>query len=181
MHTDFAERLDRVQALPLFTGLRREDLATAMGMMSWHVVAVGDTILRAGDQSGDIFLIVGGQFDIIVGEGARRLVVGKARPGDLVGETAIYHERVHRTATVVARSHGALVSFDTTVLDALASQRSPVPQRIEERILRDLPARIQTSFLLLDQVRREQEPEVAPTEGSLTSSVVGRVRELFRK
>jgi CRP-like cAMP-binding protein len=181
MQADLAERLDRMQALPLFTGLRREDLATALGMMSWRVVAPHDEILRAGEESGDIFLIVAGQYDVIVGEGARRLVVGKARPGDLVGETAIYHQAVLRTASVVARTPGALLGLDTTVLDRLAGQGNPVPQRVEERILRDLPARIHTSFLLLDQVRREQEAEAPRTEGSLTSSVVGRVRELFRK
>ena len=177
MQPDLAQQLDQMQSLPMFSGITRDDLAVALAQMSWISVQAGTPVVREGMESGEIFLVVSGQLEVTVGETGRRVVVGQVHRGDLVGETAIYHSKVYRSASCVARTPCQLVRFDTTVLDALAGQLNPVPQRIEVRILRALPERIRSTLRMIDEVRRTAASAEEPPPTS--SSVIERVKGLI--
>jgi len=70
--------------------------------MQREEIAANTTLVRSGEQSGDVFLIDSGSLSVYInGKDGRRIRVQKQRPGAVVGEIASY-AGTGRTADVEA-------------------------------------------------------------------------------
>jgi CRP/FNR family transcriptional regulator, cyclic AMP receptor protein len=71
-------------------------------------VQAGESVFRAGDKGGVMFVLLEGKADVLVG-GA---IVEKAGPGALFGEMGLIDQAEKRSATVIATSECKLVPVD---------------------------------------------------------------------
>ncbi|KZD21512.1 Crp/Fnr family transcriptional regulator [Tardiphaga robiniae] len=73
-----------------------------------HSVAAGDTIIREGQTSGHLFVLIEGQLDIVKGD---TVVASLTEPGAVVGEMSVLLEQPH-TATVRAATDTSVYEFE---------------------------------------------------------------------
>jgi CRP/FNR family transcriptional regulator, cyclic AMP receptor protein len=73
-----------------------------------HSVAAGDTIIREGQTSGHLFVLIEGQLDVVKGD---TVVASLTEPGAVVGEMSVLLEQPH-TATVRAAMETQVYEFE---------------------------------------------------------------------
>lgn len=96
----------------------------------------GQYLLRQGDRSRDVVLLVSGRTEVLIqGPGERLYRVGQRSAGDLVGELAFIDNRV-RSASVVALSSGSALFIPAAVFDRFLEQNL-IAYRALTRILAD--------------------------------------------
>jgi cAMP-dependent protein kinase regulator len=92
-------RADALAALPLFSGLSREDRELIASHMDELRFAAGSTLILEGHTNHSFYLLNDGEVDVDVASEPRRTL----RRGDFFGEISMQH-RIPATATVVART-----------------------------------------------------------------------------
>jgi CRP-like cAMP-binding protein len=86
----------------------------------------GEVLLAEGAVADALFLLVGGELEVVKAEAARgEVVLGRLRAGSVVGEMALVLDRP-RTATVRAHGDAELIRVDLAPLRALATRRPAV-------------------------------------------------------
>jgi CRP/FNR family cyclic AMP-dependent transcriptional regulator len=81
-------------------------------------IASGQTLFRQGEVGTEMFVVLEGSADILVG----KTIVEIVRPGGIVGEMALIDDEV-RSATVVTRTACELVALSTADYDRLLHER----------------------------------------------------------
>ena len=120
--------LEALRAQPL---IQDEDLAAQFAKrVRLEEIARGTTLISAGDGPSDFFLILGGEFDVIVGGRS----IAKRSGGQHVGEMAMVEPYASRVATVVAIRDSLVARISEPEFTALAN-KSP---RLWRRIAREL-------------------------------------------
>ena len=92
-------RADALAALPLFSGLSRQDRELIASHMDELRFAAGSTLILEGYTNHSFYLLVDGEVEVDVAGEPRRTM----RRGDFFGEISMHH-RIPATATVVART-----------------------------------------------------------------------------
>lgn len=143
-------RVELLQALPLFADLPSADLEGLLDRFRWEQVAEGDVLMEEGEESGDLFLVVQGLFEVSV-EGRPRVKLAEVEAGELLGEAALFRRTVRRSARVRALEEGELLRLQSLPLAELAAQGNAVPAAIEAAVLRTLARRIRISNSLIER------------------------------
>src|SRR4051812_5136489 len=133
------EYLDLLAAVPLFTSCTRTELKALDAHATFRSVGVGRDLVREGDTSDELFILIEGTARVVRGGG----VVDTLGPGDFFGELALL-DPAPRNATVTA----------TSELDLLVLSRSEF-----ERVLTKAPGL--TRSLLAGMARRLRHHERA--------------------
>lgn len=146
-----------VTPMPLLSSLDVEAFNALVPALSRRSLAPGEVLLAEGAVAEALFLVAGGELEVIKADEARgEVTLGSLRAGSVVGEMALVLDRP-RTATVRAVRDAELIRVDLQPLRALAEARPAVRDALatftRERVLATL---IGTSplFADLDQAAR---------------------------
>ena len=118
-----------MKALPLFEGVSDEDLDKISPFVSEVSVSEGKHLVDEGGYAYDLFVIVEGTAQVIVGGD----VVAELGRGDFFGEAGVL-EKQQRNATVVAKSRMRLVTLTGWDLRRMRKQLGPVVEKLEQAI-----------------------------------------------
>ena len=95
--------IETLRAIDFLSVLSSEDLAAMAQEARRRVYLQGETVFRQGDAGSELFLILEGQADVVVGEGTKALTVATLGKGQFFGEMSLLTGEP-RAATIVARS-----------------------------------------------------------------------------
>jgi CRP/FNR family cyclic AMP-dependent transcriptional regulator len=115
--------------IPLFSDLSQDDLNALATYADEVTVSEGKHLVDEGGYAYDLFVIVEGQAQVIVGGD----VVAELGPGDFFGEAGVL-EKQQRNATVVAKSRMRLVTLTGWDLRRMRNQLGPVVEKLEKAI-----------------------------------------------
>jgi CRP-like cAMP-binding protein len=115
--------------IPLFSDLSEEDLQALSTYADEVTVSEGKHLVDEGGYAYDLFVIVEGQAQVIVGGD----VVAELGPGDFFGEAGVL-EKQQRNATVVAKSRMRLVTLTGWDLRRMRRQLGSVVEKLEQAI-----------------------------------------------
>jgi CRP-like cAMP-binding protein len=118
-----------LQAVPLFSGLSKNELNAIAGQAKEVHTSAGDVLARQGEHGVGFFLIVDGEARVIV-NGRTRVRLG---PSETFGEIALL-DGGPRTATVVAESDMTLLGLTAWEFKALLSQYPSITLKLLEQV-----------------------------------------------
>lgn len=123
---------------PFMRSLGRDDLDRFVQSGELLRVPAGDNIVRMGDRTTDVYLVVSGEVGIFVrqGDGTQRELVGTNGPGWIFGHAAALL-RTPRTADIDALEATELLSVDANSLMAIV-QRNP---QLRRKLVTELAAK----------------------------------------
>lgn len=155
---------------PIFDGLSDLDRQTAL--QRFKVVPIGADVrlIVEGDQDPTLVVVQSGE--LLVTNGPTPL--GKVRPGELVGEMALFTEEARR-ATVTSSVPSSLLVLDRASYDDLRRAGHPIAYALEDRALLQLTERLRrTRARISDLAKGTPVDRVTPTPGFLA-----RVKAVF--
>lgn len=110
--------LDLLRRVPLFSALTQEQACTLLGEVEKRRLARGAVLLRQGETSGELFVLLNGRARVVVADNqGRQVILATLRGGDCVGEMSIIDQEPH-SATVTMD-----VAGDVLVLGSAAFSR----------------------------------------------------------
>jgi CRP-like cAMP-binding protein len=115
--------------IPLFSDLSEEDIAALATYADEVTVSEGKHLVDEGGYAYDLFAIVEGKAQVIMGGD----VVAELGPGDFFGEAGVI-EKQQRNATVVAKTRMRLVTLTGWDLRRMRRQLGPVMDKLEKAI-----------------------------------------------
>jgi voltage-gated potassium channel len=108
---DFLATWQMVARVPFFAKLEADQIAEITKLLRYHVVPIGEVVVRAGELGDRMYFIVSGLLAVNYGSDEPALL----SDGDFFGEIALLHD-TRRTATVTARSRSQLLILDAADL-----------------------------------------------------------------
>jgi CRP-like cAMP-binding protein len=121
-----AEELGKVS---LFSELSEDDVRALATYADEVTVSEGKHLVDEGGYAYDLFVIVEGRAEVIVGGD----VVAELGPGDFFGEAGVI-EKSERNATVIAKTRMRLVTLTGWDLRRMRKQLAPVWEKLEKAI-----------------------------------------------
>jgi CRP-like cAMP-binding protein len=121
-----AEELGRVS---LFSDLSDDDVRAVATYADEVTVSEGKHLVDEGGYAYDLFVIVEGTAQVLVGGN----VVAELGPGDFFGESGVI-EKTERNATVIAKTRMRLVTLTGWDLRRMRRQLAPVWDKLEQAI-----------------------------------------------
>lgn len=115
--------------IALFSGLGEDDLRALSTYADEVTVSEGKHLVDEGGYAYDLFAIVEGTAQVIVGGDE----VAELGPGDFFGEAGVIGKQ-QRNATVVAKTRMRLVTLTGWDLRRMRKQLGPVWERLEKAI-----------------------------------------------
>jgi CRP-like cAMP-binding protein len=115
--------------IPLFGDLSEEDLAAVATYADEVTVSEGKHLVDEGGYAYDLWAIIEGTAQVIVGGEA----VAELGPGDFFGEAGVL-EKQQRNATVVAKTRMRLVTLTGWDLRRMRKQLGPVMDKLEQAV-----------------------------------------------
>jgi MFS family permease len=111
--TPYEATIARLTRLPLFAGVSRARLETAVRAATELPVTAGTTVVRQGDTADRFYIIVSGTYTVteVQAPGAEPVTLRELGPDQVFGELGLLYRTV-RTATVTANSDGLLLALD---------------------------------------------------------------------
>jgi sulfate permease, SulP family len=134
-----------VEIATLLQGLDTDALDRVLERLSWHDFQAGDTLVRQGEHSDDIWLVIDGQASVIVPQPDGRTVrLAGVRQGTTVGEIG-FLDHAPRSATVVAETRLQACRLSRAAFDGLAAEHPAIVQRLLTNMTVDLAARLRAT------------------------------------
>lgn len=110
--------LDLVRRVPLFSTLTEEQAYALLGQVEKRRLVRGAVMLRQGETSGELFVMLNGRARVVVTDSQdRQVILATLRGGDCAGEMSIIDQEPH-SATVIMD-----VASDVLVLSSAAFSR----------------------------------------------------------
>src|ERR1700761_6235806 len=100
------------------------------GLVELRAVPAGATLIKQADEDNDLFLILDGEFQVLV-DGT---VAAKRGAGDYVGEIAAIQPELKRTATVVAKTDAVVGKLTEATLADLGDRYPTVYRAIAQHL-----------------------------------------------
>jgi CRP/FNR family transcriptional regulator, cyclic AMP receptor protein len=147
----------------------------------------GDTLYAAGEMAGQLLVLRSGRAHVfLVTEEGKKVVIETVPSPSLLGEAVLSPTRVHETYAEVAEDGEVLIVDRPSVeallrsqpavrlLEAVAARLLTVAQRLEDRLVKAVPARLARALL---QLVPAPEYEAFPIKQSEIAEVAGTSRE----
>lgn len=129
-------------AASLFRGMDADDRALLLSRMRPVAIDEGETVLRAGEPSNELVLVLDGTASVVVPvEGGGDVRLSGVRAGATVGEIG-FLDRAPRSASVVADGAMRLLALDRAAFDRLAREQPHIVQRLLTNLSLDMAARL---------------------------------------
>jgi CRP-like cAMP-binding protein len=133
--------VDFLAAIPLLEGSDEADLADLARVLRRRSAREGETLWRQGDAGREMMLVVDGALALSLDlPGDRTIEIGRAGPGDMVGEIAVLDAGGH-TMTVRAAEDAAMLALRRVDFAALLARQDPSAFRLRRRLAALLTAR----------------------------------------
>jgi SulP family sulfate permease len=125
-------------------GLAEDDRSRVLAAMRTRRYRPGETVLRVGDDSNDLMLVLEGSASVLVRspQGAE-VRLSTVLPGATLGEIG-FLDGAPRSANVVATSELVLASLGREQLDAIGRSHPHIVQRLLSNIAVDIAARLRS-------------------------------------
>jgi len=137
-----SETVDALATVSLFDGWERADLVELARAMRRRTVAQGELLWRQGDDAREmVFVVAGGVSASLRVAGGRAMEVGRAGPGEMVGEIALVDGGPH-TMTVSVTETATLLALGRGDLAALLARQHPSAFSLKRRLASLLTARL---------------------------------------
>ncbi len=138
-----------IRALEFFKKFRNSDLAEMLVWAEWRDIKANEVVVTEGQSDITFYIIVSGRFSLLKGKRAIQVLL----PGEPFGEIAyLTGEEPTRTATVVARSDGALLQLNPAYLD---DAELMIRMLFAESFMRVQARRLRTSLEMLGNLLTE--------------------------
>jgi uncharacterized membrane protein len=150
--------------IPMFEGLRDEDLRDLGTSLVERKFAAGQLIMNQGDRGTSMFIIATGHVNIhLPGEASRRISLKDVSNGEYFGELALFDDKP-RSASALATSDALLLELDRTTLSRFLEAHPHAAMML----LRTLSTRLRETNEMLSQ--RAAKNAVQEVESKLTWS-----------
>ncbi len=133
--------LEELRAFKRFDPYSNEDLALLITFCEFVMVAKDDVIIKKGDLSDSLFLILSGQVRARLRVGGQDTSLGTMEPGELFGEIAMLSQTA-RSADVVADAPTRLLRLTSQNFQELMANHSDLAARMLFNISRQLATRL---------------------------------------
>ena len=153
--------IDALSGLYLFKSVPRQALVELCGLAPPVRFAQGATLFRQGDPADVALLLVEGRLVVSVRVQAVVRQVGDVRPGEIVGETALFQQQGRRSATVVASEPSVALQISWYLLER--ARGNPAVVALEQHLLGALVRRIRKTNQAIQSEWRHLVPTAAPT------------------
>jgi MFS family permease len=129
--TPYEATIVRLTHLPLFAGVPRSRLETAVRAAQEVPVAAGTTVIRQGDVADRFYIIVSGTYTVTEQPtaDAEPVFLRDLGPDQVFGELGLLY-RTLRTATVTAKTDGLLLALERDDFLALVGASGPLRGRL---------------------------------------------------
>ena len=136
---------DFVRSVPLFSSLSDADATALSALGKEQVFKKGQTVFRAGEPGGKLFLVLTGVVEITQpGPGGRNPVpIARIERGEILGELGAFDggpRSATATAALVPETH--LAAFDVEDFHAFLGQRPQVAAEVLGKLLRTVSGRL---------------------------------------
>lgn len=171
--------IDEIAELAVFRGIARADLRSLMSLASTVDFPEGSVILREGDPADTALLVLSGRLRASVRAGHQVRKLGTVRPGEVIGEQALFVGRATRSATVTAQGPSRCMIVTRELLKDSATHPGVVA--IEKHLLRVMSRRIRRTNQTIREVWHEAQRERRQSSKGRGRSLSERLRGLFRE
>src|SRR5579871_1445850 len=135
---------DPTRTIPLFAGLRPSQARVVVLMGKVRRFAPGETIIRQGERSDAMHMIIEGTAEVWLGNGRTRRRIAEHRRGDVVGEMGLLRSGL-RSADVVAADEVEVLAVDETFLRRIQRRYPRIALRVFLNLTRILADRLEES------------------------------------
>jgi CRP-like cAMP-binding protein len=155
MNENYAEL---ITTFPLFKGFTPNGTKRLLnaGIVKDH--AAGQVLLREGDSSDFVLLVLSGKLEVFVERGGKDLVLTEANPGTILGELAMLCG-IPRSASVRAKADSAVLEWPDEAFRTLLLRDPSLSQRIFGQALRTL---VEKEKSLIESLVKEQAAAESP-------------------
>ena len=120
--------------------------------------ATGDVLLKEGDNSDFVLLVLSGKLEVFVERDGQKLVLTEANPGTILGELAMLCG-LPRSASVQAKENSAALEWPDEAFRTLLLRDPSLSQRIFGQALRTL---VEKEKSLIESLVKEQAAGSSP-------------------
>ncbi len=166
---------DKLARLYMFSGVPRARLDAFADKLRSVEVNAGQRLFSQGEVADAAWLLVEGRLVVTVQADAESRTIGDVRPGELLGETALYLPGGRRSATVTASTASTALRLDPAGLDAMAD--NPAVVALERQLLGVMSRRLRSTNLAIQRAWKDEQA-TAPGEPQ-GAGFSARLRQLF--
>lgn len=155
--------VEKLSRLYMFGTVPRPSLEALLAAAPPVTFKPGDAVFRQGTAADVALLLVEGKLVATVysASGKESRSVGDIRPGEILGEQALFQPGGRRSATVTAAEPSVALLFTPALLEAAAT--NPAVAALEQYLLGTLARRIRKTNQAIQQVwKAEATPEQKP-------------------
>jgi CRP/FNR family transcriptional regulator, cyclic AMP receptor protein len=145
--------LDFLEKIPLFIGLKREELEQVRSIMTIRTVTEGSFIIRENEQGHEMFVLLDGEVEVsrtlllkISGSGMnqRDKLLNKLTANDYAffGEMGLFDEKYERSASVIAKTRCSVAVLERDTFFLLAESDKGIGYIILKNILKIVSDRL---------------------------------------
>ena len=117
------ERILFLRRVPLFAALSPVELKQVAGIAGEHFFPNGELIARQDDPGNEMYIIVAGEIQVLVGDGLSTTVeLARRKPGEYVGEMAIISQEP-RMASLVAAGEVRVLCIEQKQFEGILRER----------------------------------------------------------
>ncbi|MEL6884394.1 MAG: patatin-like phospholipase family protein [Pseudomonadota bacterium] len=143
------ELLELLRAIPAFDAIEPPVLEQMVELAEYRNVALGEALIREGDQANTLYIVLKGRFTVLAGA----LPIAEIRPGEPIGELAFFAGGL-RTATVIAARDSSVMALTRESYDALSARTPALANGILAAVSRRLARAVPAAPGLLPQAGR---------------------------
>jgi hypothetical protein len=133
---------DPTRTIPLFAGLRPAQARIAVLMGEIKQFAPSEVIVRRGEESAEMYVVIHGAVEVWVGTGSDRRRIARHRRGDVFGEMGLLR-RAPRSADVVAVDAVEVLAVNERFIQRLQGRYPRIAARLFFNVTRILSDRLQ--------------------------------------
>ena len=149
MNEQYAEL---ITTFPLFESFTANGTKRLIDAGEVKANTAGHVLLKEGDSSDFVLLVLSGTLEVFVERGGKNLVLTEASPGVILGELAMLCG-IPRSASVRAKTDSVVLEWPDEAFRTLLLRDPSLSQRIFGRALRNL---VEKEKSLIDSLVKEQ-------------------------
>ncbi len=152
--------VESLARLYMFNSVSRTELEAFALLFRTISVPAGQVLFRQGERADVAHLLVEGCLVVTVDADGDAREVGDVRPGEVVGETALYVPGGLRSATVAASSASRCIRLDPDQLDRATDNGAVVA--LEQQLLGTMSRRLRATNLTIQRAWKDEATSTAP-------------------